>query len=110
MVYGYIPLGLLFTYWSFKPVILPKIGSNLFAYQIPTVIVLIISLWFSKKPPEFVKPTWIRWIELHPKRVVEAMTEAVKSGEDWTDRVKSKQAVDAWARKLKNKLPRRKAK
>jgi len=107
LAYGYIPMGLLFVFWYFKPNILQNIESEFFSYQLPTAILLILSAWFSGRTPKLMKTRWVNWIESNPNRVVEGMTEEVKSGVDWVDKVKSQQAVGAWARAVRRKLPKR---
>lgn len=107
MVYGYIPLGLLFIIFSFNDQAKAWLGSNYLLFQILAGLMLVVGAWWSARPPRFVKPPWVHWVEAHPKRVVEAMIQAVKDGEEWGRKVESQEAVEAWARALKKKLPKR---
>lgn len=107
LVYGYIPMGLLFIFWYFKPLITQRVFSEFFVYQLPSAILLIISTWLSARPPRFIKPKWVAWVESHSNRVVDGMLAEVNSGADWVSKVKTRQTVDAWARTIKNKLPKK---
>jgi hypothetical protein len=107
MVYGYIPLGLLLIVYSFNEQAKAGLGPNYLVFQILTGLMLVIGAWWTARPPAFVKPDWVRWVEAHPKRVIDAMAQAVKKGESWGEKVKSKETVDAWARALKMKLPKK---
>lgn len=106
MVYGYIPLGLLFIYFSFNEQAQERLGTNHIYFQGFAIILFLVGIWWSARPPSFVKPGWVRWIEAHPKRVVEAMQAAAGKNDEWKEKVKSKQAVDNWARGIMLKMPR----
>jgi hypothetical protein len=107
LVYGYIPMGLLFIFVYFKPQISQIIKSEIFNYYLPIAILLIMSALFSSRTPGFIKPKWVNWIESHPKRVVDRMVADVKSGVDWVSKVKDKKSIDAWARQIISKLPKK---
>lgn len=99
-VYGYIPLGFLFILFAVY-----QSGNPVFAaypWLFPTIFALFaaIVVWWSIRPPGFLKPSWIRWVEKHPKGVVEAMRAAVKDQADWSTHLTSQAAVDSWAKSL----------
>ena len=107
-VHGYLPMGLLFLIIYFNPQISKVIQMKFLNYYFPIFILLGLSAWFSAKTPVFIKPNWVTWIENYPPRVVDEMKKEVKAGAEWVDKVKDKNSVDAWARQLKNKMPKRK--
>jgi hypothetical protein len=106
MVYGYIPLGLLFIVFSFNNQAKEGLGSNYIAFQVLAGLLLVIGGWWSARPPDFIKPQWVRWVEKHSKRVIEVMVQQVKDGEEWDSKIESEKTVDAWARAIRKKLPR----
>jgi hypothetical protein len=54
------------------------------------------------------KPTWVKWIEKHPKNVQKAMQRDAEVDDEWKQRVNSEADVDAWAKELARKLPKKK--
>ena len=105
---GYIPLGILFVVAGFYD-FASKQGSVVFyAYIALLVIVVGLTLYFATRPPDFLKPAWIRWVEKYPKAVQKAMAVDVESNEQWKQNVNSETAVDAWAKQLARKIPKKK--
>ncbi len=107
VIVGYIPLGFLFIvaglYESAS-----KQGSLVFyAYIALLAIVVVTTLFIVTRPPNFLKPDWIRWIEKYPKSVQKAMADDVEVNDQWKQNVASEAAVDAWAKKLSRKLPKK---
>ena len=102
-VYGYTPLGLLFIVYSFngEAQTWPSPYSQL--YQVAVVLLIAVGVWWSLRPPAVVKPAWVRWVEVHPQSVWEAMAGAVKDGGEWEFHVASPEAVNAWAKALARK-------
>jgi hypothetical protein len=82
------------------------LGAYAPAYMVVMILLAITCLWWSLRPPAIIKPAWIRWVESHPKRVRNAMAEETEKLDDWQDRVATKETVDQWARKLKQKMPK----
>jgi len=109
-VYGYVPLGLLFVVYSFDSSAKERLGSNFFLYQGAVALLVVLGVWWSLRPPGFVKPTWVHWLEEYPEAVRDAMAHAVKEREEWESHVTSRQAVDAWAKTLGKKRRRPKGK
>lgn len=104
--YAYLPLGVVFFLYTFQGIAEERLGSSYFLYFGGMILLVLVCLWWSLRPPSFVQPAWVRWIEEHPKRVRDAMAKEVEKNEDWEAHVESKQAVEAWARALKRKLPK----
>ncbi len=108
VVVGYIPLGFLFIiaglYESAS-----KQGSLVFyAYIALLAVVVILTLYTVTRPPNFLKPDWVRWVEKYPKAVQKAMADDVEVNEQWKQNVASEAAVDAWAKQLNRKLQKKK--
>ena len=74
------------------------------------MLLLLCGLWWSVRPPAFVKPSWILWVETYPKKVYDAMADEAKDGEAWESKVVSPEAVEAWAKELSSKKRSRRAK
>jgi hypothetical protein len=102
-VYGYAPLGLAFFVYAFRDRAVQELGRNFLWYQGLLVLLLLLGLWWSVRPPAFVKPAWILWVERYPKKVYEAMASAAIDGEAWQPKVASPEAVQAWAKELSSK-------
>ncbi len=105
---GYIPLGLLFIVAGLYNAA-SKQGSYVFyAYIGLLIIVVALTVYLAARPPNFLKPDWIRWIEKYPKAVQKAMAADVEANDQWKQNVASEAAVDAWAKQLSRKLPKKK--
>ncbi len=105
---GYIPLGILFIVAGLYDAA-SKQGSLVFyAYIALLVIVVALTVFLAARPPNFLKPDWIRWIEKYPKAVQKAMAADVEVNDQWKQNVANEAAVDAWAKQLSRKLPKKK--
>jgi hypothetical protein len=100
-VYGYVPLGLLFILYAFNEQALQRVGRYYVLYQGLMVLLIGIGLWWSLRPPEFVKPTWVRWVEAYPQSVHQAMQNAVEDGQEWEPLVASREDLEAWVKRLR---------
>jgi len=109
-VYGYIPLGFLFLLYSFNAQAEERLGAYYVVYQGIGVLLLVLGVWWSLRPPAFVKPRWVRWIEEYPLKVRKAMQRAVENGDDWESHMTSREAVDAWVKTLRSKKRKSKSK
>jgi hypothetical protein len=105
--YAYMPLGVLFFLYTYADPAVEVLGPNSFLYYVVFGLMAVLCVWWSLRPPLFMKPTWIRWIEKHPRRVIKAMEREVEDGEDWEALIESEESVDKWAKTLKGKLPRK---
>ena len=108
VVVGYIPLGILFIVAGLYESASKQGGLVFYAYIALLAIVVILTLYLVTRPPNFLKPDWIRWIEKYPKAVQKAMAEDVEINDQWKQNVTSEAAVDAWAKQLSRKLPKKK--
>ena len=100
--YGYIPLGLLFIVYSLRPELTALFGTEL-AFFVVFGLMLLVGVWWSFAPPDFMKPGWVRWVEDQPERVQEAMRERADGDTEWREHLESREAVEQWARRLKNR-------
>jgi energy-coupling factor transporter transmembrane protein EcfT len=104
LVYLYLPIGILFLlatlgYWV-------KGGALSTVLQGAEFVMLGIAIWWVARPPDFLKPTWIRTIEAHPKAVYVAMAAAVKKGDEWHPKVQDPESLNQWIRTLEKKTPK----
>ncbi|MBN1265178.1 MAG: hypothetical protein JXA25_06780 [Anaerolineales bacterium] len=105
--YAYIPLGLMFILFTFHDWAEQTLSQPMY-YGFLGLFGLfgIFCVWWTLKPPRFLQPRWVRWIEKHPRRVVQMMKSEVEAGEEWEEIIKSEEAIDQWAKVLRGKLPR----
>ena len=108
-MYGYIPLGLLFLLYSFYEPMKARLGASFWMFQSLFGVLILVGGWWSVRPPGFIKPTWVRWIEVYPRDVRQAMERAATDDPSWDQHVTNPEAIEAWARALKYKNPRTKA-
>ncbi len=101
--YAYLPLGVLFILYTYQGQARELPGAGHTLYLALMVLLAGVCVWWSARPPAFVKPAWIRWIELHPAKVRQAMAQAVEAGEAWEPHVRSQADVDAWAKSLRGR-------
>ncbi len=109
-VYGYMPLGLLFILYAFNERGLERLGRYYVLYQGLMVLFIAVGVWWSLRPPEFVKPTWVRWVEAYPKNVYQAMQKAVEDGQEWEPHMASREDLEAWVKTLRGTKARSKRK
>lgn len=98
--YAYLPLGIIFVLYTYQDQAQAVLGTRYALYLALMILLAGTCVWWSAKPPAFVKPAWIRWIEAHPPKIRQAMVQAVEAGEDWESHVRSQAEVDAWAKAL----------
>jgi hypothetical protein len=99
--YGYIPIGCLFILYSYYETLKIILGANNWLFPVLFGFLVALGIWWSVRPPLFIKPIWVRWIEKHPPNLVEAMKSAANQGTDWERHITSEAAVDDWARTIK---------
>jgi len=75
--YGYVPLGLLFVVYSFSAQAREMLAGRYWLYEVLELALVVIGVWWSMRPPEFVKPAWVRRVETYPPSDREAMAQAV---------------------------------
>lgn len=99
--YSYVPLGLLFLVYAWRDELTVLLGFEL-GFYVLFGLLLLLGAWWSFYPPSFVKPQWVRWIEEQPEKTQESMRAQVEEGFEWEPHTRSRQAVDQWARRIKN--------
>lgn len=108
-VYGYLPLGFLFLLYAFREQAAELLGDAFNPLSIAVFVLLgALAVWFSLRPPAFIKPAWIRWVEAHPKHVINAMRNAVEEEDNWEEHVLSQEAVNQWAKAVTRKTSKKK--
>jgi hypothetical protein len=108
--YTYFPLGVLFILYTYDAYFKEALGPYYFLYWVAIIAVAILILWWAARPPTFVKPKWVRWVEKYPKHVIQAMADEVEAGKAWEENITSEEAVDTWAKGLKAKPHKKKKK
>ena len=107
-MYGYMPLGLMFILYSYYEPVRESLGASFWMYQSLFAILIIVGAWFSFRPPGFIKPAWVRWIEAYPKDVHQTMQDAAADDPNWESHVTTPEAIELWVKALKMKKPRSK--
>jgi hypothetical protein len=100
-VYSYVPLGLLFMLYAFNDQAPQRFGQYYIVYQALLALLMIFGAWWSLRPPDWIKPTWVRWVEEYPDTTREAMQKAVEDGEDWQPHMASRESLEAWVKTLR---------
>ena len=98
--YSYIPLSLAFFIFLWREQIDSFFGTDIVFYAV-FVLLLAVGTWWSLRPPTFIQPPWVKWVEAHPASVQEAMREEAKKSTEWRSHVESREALDQWAKSLK---------
>jgi hypothetical protein len=105
---GYIPLGFVFALAGFYEPASKAAPTMFYAYLGLFAIVVGLTLYFAIRPPKFIKPAWVLWVEKHPHAVQKAMAADTENNENWKQNVTSEAAVNSWAKQLGRKLPKKK--
>lgn len=100
-IYGYIPLGGLFILYTYDEALIKLFMPYPWITWIIYGMLLFLGIWFTARPPTFMKPLWIRWIEKYPDNIVEAMRNDAKDNPEWENHIKTEAMVDLWAISLK---------
>jgi hypothetical protein len=99
---------LVFILYAFSDRAAERLGQYYIAYQALLVLLMIIGVWWSLRAPDWIKPTWVRWVEEYPDTTQEAMHKAVEAGEDWQPHAASPEALEAWVKTLRPRKARSK--
>lgn len=99
-MYGYIPLGLLFILYSFQEEATQLLGSRYWMYLAGFGVLIAIAVWWSLRPPGFLKPAWVHWVESYPKHVIDRMRKEAESDPEWVRHTSSQESIDRWAKEL----------
>ncbi len=108
--YAYIPAGLIFILYPYDAYFKERLESYYFFYWISIIMLVVCCVWWLARPPAFIKPNWVRWIDKHPRQVKNAMAAEVEAGKAWEEHITSEAAVDQWAKRLKGRPPKKKKK
>ncbi len=100
--FGYIPIGCLFIVYAFDTPLRAALGDSSWLATFILALLAVVGLWWSIRPPNFLKPRWVHWVEKYPADVVESMRNAAKAEASWgSSHTTSEEAVDAWVKTLK---------
>lgn len=102
--FAYIPMGIVLILYTYIPE-MQAIGGYLYYAYIGIFLIFIgLTVYFSLKPPAWMKPKWVKWVEKHPKSVVKAMKAAALEDElDWKGNLEDEESVDKLAKKYRSK-------
>ena len=98
-VYGYIPMGCLFLLYAYESKVVQHVNN--FVLVAVYVVLATLVVFLSLKPPKWIKPTWIRWIEEMPAATQKAMRNHAKEDDEWMDFVDSRESLQKWFKQLK---------
>ena len=104
LVYIYLPIGILFLVAAVSQFFTDKTYTTVF--QAVEFVLLGVGIWWVARPPDFLKPAWIRTIEARPKAIYNAMARAVKQGEEWRSKVANQEALEKWIRAIEKRSPK----
>lgn len=99
-IYGYLPMGLLFLWYSYFDVVVEFFNQKVFVYYIIFGLLILLTLLLSLRTPQWAKPDWVKWIEKYPAHIHKKMTDEAKNSSEWEIHVESEDGVAKWARKL----------
>lgn len=97
--YGYIPMGFLFLLFAYERIIIQYMNNYILVAVYVALAILVVYL--SLKPPKWIKPSWIRWIEEMPTATQKAMRNQAKEDDEWMEFVDSRESLHKWAKQLK---------
>jgi hypothetical protein len=100
-VYGYVPLGLMFLLYSFNEQLTTLFGPLKWIYWGMYGLLIGLGVWWSLRPPRFVKPAWVHWIEAYPQQVFGMMEKAAQDDPQWDSYMGSPESIEAWLKTLK---------
>jgi len=102
--YAYVPMGMVLILYTYIQDIKIMGGYIYYGYIAIFLILIALTVYFSLKPPGWVIPKWVKWVEKHPKTVVKAMKDAAFDGDlDWKGNVDDEESVDKLAKKYRSK-------
>jgi hypothetical protein len=102
-IYGYLPMGLLFVVYSYYEEFKTVNPDSMLYYYVVFGVLIALTLYLSIAKPKWMKPIWVGWVEKHPAKVINKMTEAIKTDTEWEKNLVNEAGVDAWVKKLTRK-------
>ncbi len=97
--YGYIPMGLLFLLYAYEGR-LAQYFNNYVLIAVYVVLAILV-VYLSLRPPRWIKPSWICWIEELPAATQKVLRNHAKDDNDWMEFVNSRESLQKWAKQLK---------
>lgn len=102
--YAYVPMGLVLILYTYIPDMKEKGGYPYYGLIAIFLILIALTVYFSLRPPSWLIPKWVKWIEKYPKSVVKAMKEAAAEGNlEWKGNIDTEEAVDKLAKSFRSK-------
>ncbi|MBP8003105.1 MAG: hypothetical protein KA314_27090 [Chloroflexi bacterium] len=101
MIYTALPLGLCFIFLAFVPM-LPNYDPDIFPFTYIAICImwsaLAVWVWFMYKPPEWIKPEWLRWLEREYGYCIPILIEEAQKMNRWVweAKVRKPEGLQAW--------------
>lgn len=99
-IYSYLPMGLLFILASFQEQIMTSLSLNMWGMRVIYIVFIAIGVWWTVRPPAFLKPWWAKEIESYPPAVYSALKRDVSKDRDWPSHFKDRDALQKWIKKV----------
>jgi hypothetical protein len=97
--YGYIPMGCLFLLYAYESKVVQYVNSIVLVAVYVVLAILVVFL--SLKPPKWIKPSWILWVEELPAATQKAMRNQAKEDDEWMEFIDSRESLQKWAKQLR---------
>lgn len=98
--YSYVPLGLLCLLYSLDEMFIARLGVQRWLVQGIYGGLIIVGFWWLARPPTWIQPTWVRWVEGCPEEAQHAMAAAVERKVEWKSHMTNREQVEAWAKAM----------
>lgn len=102
-IYGYLPMGLLFLWYSYFDLITALFKQMVFIYYAVFGILILLTLLLALRTPQWAKPEWIKWVEKYPAHIRKKMAEVAKDDPEWEAHAKDEDSFKKWVRTLTGK-------
>lgn len=95
------PLGLAYTLLAFLPAI-PGYDPDISAFMCVLLTLVwggpMVGFWFMYKPPEWIKPDWLRWLEQEYGYCIPILIEEAQKMNRWVweAKVRKPEGLQAW--------------
>lgn len=100
-VYGYPLLGAVCILVSLEDHLMQTFHIKEWILIVIYMVLLAGVVWFSYSTPEFIKPGFVRRIELEPEYVYQSMVKIVMKDKPWRYKAKNKKNLEKWIREIK---------
>jgi hypothetical protein len=98
MFYSTFPLGIEFLFWSILPILPGYDNRNWDIWDAVFFILLLLPLYFLWRPPQWVVPAWVKWIEKEYGYCLDILAEeGQQMGRwEWESQVRTQEGMQVW--------------